>query len=254
MSVAGSSEVEGPEGRVLFGVSGGSLRLAILGAGRMGQEVEAAAREHSIEVVGCLGRDALVDGERVKTVLQEASVAIEFTAPDAAVNNIDLCLDAECPVVVGTTGWYEHLEEVSARVARRDGTMLWAPNFSLGVALLKILCTQAGGLLGGMDSFSAHVEETHHSTKKDAPSGTALILRDALASAARKEVEITSIRTGQVPGRHEVWIDGPHERVSLTHDARSRRVFADGALSAASWLIGRKGVYTMDDFITLEGF
>ena len=179
--------------------------------------------------------------------------AIEFTAPDAAVSNIDLCLEAECPVVVGTTGWYEDLEDVSARVMRRGGGLLWAPNFSVGIAVMKALCARAGEILRGLDGFDIHLTETHHVEKKDAPSGTALFLRDTLREAARREVEVTSIRTGHVPGRHEVWIDGPHERVVLTHEARSRRVFADGALRAAAWLRGRTGVFTMDHVIKLEG-
>ncbi len=229
------------------------LRIVILGAGRMGREIETSAGERSIEVTACLGRNELGDADRVVAALRDADVAIEFTAPDAAVSNIDLCLEAECPVVVGTTGWYEDLEAVSARVMRRGGTLLWAPNFSLGVALMKALCARAGELLGSMDGFDVHLTETHHVAKKDAPSGTALVLRDILGEAAQREVGITSIRTGHVPGRHEVWIDGQHEQVVLTHEARSRRVFADGAVSAAAWLRGRKGIFTMDDVIGLEG-
>ena len=230
-----------------------SLRIAILGSGRMGREVAAAARERSIEVTACLGRDALGDRDLVGAALRDADVAIEFTAPDAAVSNIDLCLEAECPAVVGTTGWYEHLEDVSARVTRRGGALLWAPNFSLGMALMKVLCARAGELLSGMDGFDVHLTETHHVAKKDAPSGTAIVLHDMLGGAVGREVKVTSIRTGHVPGRHEVWIDGPHEQVILTHEARSRSVFADGALSAAAWLRGHEGVFTMDDVISLEG-
>lgn len=229
------------------------LRVAILGTGRMGQEVEASARESSIAVTACLGREALRDRDRVGAALRDSDVAIEFTAPDVAVRNIDLCLEAECPVVVGTTGWYEHLEDVSARVMRQRGALLWAPNFSLGVALMKALCARAGEILASMDGFDLHLTETHHVGKKDSPSGTALVLRDVLGEAARREVEITSIRTGHVPGRHELRIDGPHEQVILTHEARSRRVFADGALRAATWVRGRTGVFTMDDVTRQEG-
>ena len=118
---------------------------------------------------------------------------------------------------------------------------------------MKALCARAGEILAGMDGFDVHLTETHHVAKKDAPSGTALVLRDVLADAAGRQVEITSIRTGHVPGLHEVLIDGPHEQVILTHEARSRRVFADGALSAATWLRGRSGVFTMDDVTRLEG-
>jgi 4-hydroxy-tetrahydrodipicolinate reductase len=233
-------------------VTPGALRLAILGTGRMGREVEASARSHSMEVTAHLGRRALGDPESARAALRDADVAIEFTAPDAAVSNIDLCLEAECPVVVGTTGWYDDLEDVSARVIRRGGGLLWAPNFSSGIAVMKALCARAGEILRGIDDFDVHLSETHHATKKDAPSGTALLLRDTLHEAVKREVEITSMRIGHVPGRHEVWIDGPYEHVVLTHETRSRRVFADGALRAAAWLRGRTGVFTMDHVITLE--
>jgi len=117
------------------------------------------------------------------------------------------------------------------------------------VAVMKALCERTGELLRGLDGFDVHLCETHHAGKKDAPSGTALLLRDAFGG----DVPITSIRTGHVPGRHELWIDGAYEQMVVRHEARNRRVFADGALRAALWLFGRTGVFTMDDVIGLEG-
>jgi 4-hydroxy-tetrahydrodipicolinate reductase len=137
-------------------------------------------------------------------------------------------------------------------VAKTQGALLHAPNFSVGVALLKALSERAGELLAGLDGFDVHITDTHHAAKMDAPSGTALLLKAAIDGAGH-DVPITSIRTGQVPGRHEVCIDGAYEQVLLVHDARSRRVFADGALRAALWLRGRTGVFTMDDVLRLEG-
>ena len=229
-----------------------SPRIALLGMGRMGREVEGLARERGIEVVARLDVDEIADRKTALAALEAAEVAIEFTKPDAAVGNIELCVEAGCPVVVGTTGWYDQLDAVRARVAKAGGSLLYAPNFSVGVALLKALCGRAGALLAGLDGFDVHITDTHHAAKKDAPSGTALLLKSALDRGGL-DVPITSIRTGSVPGRHEVCIDGAYEQVLLVHEARSRRVFADGALRAALWLRGRKGVFTMDDVIDLEG-
>ena len=229
-----------------------SPRIALLGMGRMGQEVEGLARERGIEVVARLDVDEIADRTAAVAALRAAEVAVEFTTPDAAVGSIELCLEAGCPVVVGTTGWYDRLDAVRARVAKAGGSLLYAPNFSVGVALLKALSERAGALLAGLDGFGLHITDTHHAAKKDAPSGTALLLKSALDRGGH-DVPITSIRTGSVPGRHEVCIDGAYEQVLLVHEARSRRVFADGALRAALWLRGRKGVFTMDDVIELEG-
>jgi 4-hydroxy-tetrahydrodipicolinate reductase len=220
--------------------------------GRMGQEVEGLARERRIAVVARLDLAEMADRDAAIQALTGAEVAVEFTTPDAAVGNIELCLEAGCPVVVGTTGWYDQLDAVRAKVAKTQGALLHAPNFSVGVALLKALSERAGELLAGLDGFDVHITDTHHAAKMDAPSGTALLLKAAIDGAGH-DVPITSIRIGQVPGRHEVCIDGAYEQVLLVHDARSRRVFADGVLRAALWLRGRTGVFTMDDVLRLEG-
>jgi 4-hydroxy-tetrahydrodipicolinate reductase len=218
----------------------------------MGREVEALALERGITVVARLDVEEMAERRGAMEALKGAEVAVDFTTPDAAVGNIELCLEAGCPVVVGTTGWYDQLDAVRTKVARAHGALLHAPNFSVGVALLKALSERAGELLAGLDGFDVHITDTHHAAKKDAPSGTALLLKSALDRAGL-DAPITSIRTGQVPGRHEVCIDGAYEQVLLVHEARSRRVFADGALRAALWLRGRTGVFTMDDVLRLEG-
>lgn len=227
-------------------------RMAILGMGRMGREVDAAARERGVEVVARLDVDDVADRDAAITAVGESDVTIAFTVPDSAVADIDLCLEAGVPVVVGTTGWYARLDDVRSRVRERGGTLLYAPNFSIGIALTRALLERAAELLPNMEGFDVAITETHHEAKKDAPSGTALLLQDALAGSGR-EVPITSIRLGHVPGRHEVCIDGLYEQVVVSHEARNRRVFADGAITAALWLRGRKGVYTLDDVLALEG-
>jgi 4-hydroxy-tetrahydrodipicolinate reductase len=233
-------------------VTGAAPRIALLGMGRMGREVAALALERGIVVVARLDVEEIADRAGTMEALKGAEVAIDFTAPDAAVGNIELCLEAGCPVVVGTTGWYSELEAVRRKVTKAGGALLHAPNFSVGVALLKALAERAGELLAGLEGFDIHLTDVHHAAKKDAPSGTALLLKAALDRSGH-DVPITSIRTGSVPGRHEVCIDGAYEQVLLVHEARSRRVFADGALRAALWLRGRKGVFTMDDVLRLEG-
>jgi 4-hydroxy-tetrahydrodipicolinate reductase len=233
-------------------VTADTPRIAILGMGKMGRELDGLAGERGIGVVARLDEADVADRAAALAALAGADVAIDFTTPDAAVSNIDLCLEAGVPVVVGTTGWYDDLDSVTSRVRAKGGALLWAPNFSVGVALMRVLCERAAGVLRGLEGFSVHITETHHAGKKDAPSGTALLLRDALGAAGR-DVEITSVRVGDVPGRHEVCIDGAYEQVVLSHEARSRRVFADGALTAALWLRGKKGVFTMRDVLGMEG-
>jgi 4-hydroxy-tetrahydrodipicolinate reductase len=178
-------------------------------------------------------------------------VAVEFTQPDAAVGNITACLRAGIPIVVGTTGWYDSLADVS-RIAKETGTpLLWSPNFSLGVNVMIELARYAGTMMRSLEDFDAHIVETHHSKKKDAPSGTAIAIGKAASDALERPIPTTSVRTGSVPGTHELIFDGLFEQLTLSHVARDRRVFAEGALTAADWLIGKKGVFTMRDVLEL---
>jgi 4-hydroxy-tetrahydrodipicolinate reductase len=227
--------------------------------GKMGRELDALAVERGIDVVARLDVSEVSARQTTITALRRAEVAIDFTTPEAAVGNIELCLEAGVPIVVGTTGWYGRLDHVRARVEAKGGALLYAPNFSVGVALMRALVVRAGELLAGLEGFEVHLVDTHHVAKKDAPSWTGLLLQAALrVGLASKpggrshEVPITSIRFGHVPGRHELCIDGTYELVKVVHEARSRRVFADGALTAALWLRGRTGVFTMDDVFGKE--
>lgn len=181
--------------------------------------------------------------------LGNPDVAIEFTEPSAAVANVLACARAGLPIVVGTTGWYEQLDAVKAEVTRLGGSMFWAPNFSLGVAVLSAAIDAATAALKGVSGFDVHMIETHHAAKKDKPSGTAAALAAVGARNLGKDIPITSVRTGQVPGTHELVIDAAFEQLRLVHEARDRRVFADGAISAAEWLHGRPGIFTMSDLL-----
>lgn len=234
-------------------MSDATLRIALLGMGRMGREIRALAEERGVVVAAALDEaEVRGDAEGARRALAGADVAVDFTVPDAAVANVDLCLSAGVPVVVGTTGWYHRMDEVKAKVRAADGALLWAANFSVGVAALGVLARRAGALLRHMDGFDAHLVETHHGAKKDAPSGTGIVLARATSDGAGRDVPITSVRTGHVPGTHELVLDGPFEQVVLRHEARNRRVFADGALRAAAWLKGKKGIFTMNDVLGLE--
>jgi 4-hydroxy-tetrahydrodipicolinate reductase len=179
---------------------------------------------------------------------------IEFTEPAAAAANIRACVDAGYPVVSGTTGRLAALSEVSAHVRQHNGALVYAPNFSVGVTLFLAILRGAGRVMSRAPSFDAQITETHHRAKKDAPSGTALAMVRALAAGLGADVPITSVRVGHVPGMHELTFDGPFEQLRLSHVARDRRVFADGALRAASWLTKteRSGVFTMEDVLELE--
>ena len=226
--------------------------IAIIGDGKMGQAIQQLAVEKGWKVVALLGERESASGRGINAAtLGGADVAVEFTQPDAAVANITASLRAGVPVVVGTTGWYDSLPEVT-RVAKEAGTgLLWSPNFSLGVNVLIELARYAGTLMRPLEGFDAHIVETHHSRKKDAPSGTAIAIGKAASDTLDRPIPMTSVRTGSVPGTHELIFDGLFEQLSLTHVARDRRVFAEGALQAADWLVGKKGVFTMRDVLSL---
>jgi 4-hydroxy-tetrahydrodipicolinate reductase len=226
--------------------------IAIIGDGKMGQAIRQLAVEQGWKVTAMLGERENAGGAGINAAtLGDADVAVEFTQPDAAVGNITASLRAGVPVVVGTTGWYDLLPEVT-RVANETGTgLLWSPNFSLGVNVLIELARYAGTLIRPLEGFDAHIVETHHSRKKDAPSGTAIAIGKAATDTLDRPIPTTSIRTGSVPGTHELIFDGLFEQLSLTHVARDRRVFAEGALQAAGWLVGKNGVFTMRDVLSL---
>jgi 4-hydroxy-tetrahydrodipicolinate reductase len=227
--------------------------VAIVGMGKMGRAIAELAPSRGWEVVARLDSAAVGNGI-TRDALRGADVAVEFTVPGAAARNVRAIAEAGCPVVSGTTGWYDELSAVRDEVVSREGALLTATNFSLGVNIFEQIVEVAARLLGRAPSFSAQIVETHHSAKLDAPSGTAATLRKTASAAwAREgeegEIPIVSIRTGSVPGTHEFIFDAPFEQIHLEHIARDRRVFAEGALVAAAWLIGKRGVFTMRDVL-----
>ena len=225
------------------------IALALVGMGKMGRALAALAPERGFQVVAQLDPARPDYAGITRETLRGAQVAIEFTTPEAAPGNARACAASGCPVVVGTTGWYDQLETISSDIERAGGAMLTAPNFSVGVAVFDRVVAEAARLFGRLEGFDAHLVETHHSAKKDAPSGTAGALARSASDALGRAIPVTSIRTGHVPGTHEIVFDAPFEQVRLVHEARDRRVFAEGALVAARWIVGRRGVFTLADVL-----
>ena len=225
------------------------MRILVVGDGRMGKAIAALAVERGHTVAAVLGAHDNQGGAGIAAFGSQADVAIEFTQPGAAVANLRACLAAGLPVVCGTTGWSSEQHAVEESVWIGLGALLVAPNFSLGVALLAALAEQAGLLFAAHPQYEAALVETHHSAKLDAPSGTAIVVRDAAERTLGRPIPTTSVRVGSVPGTHTLLFDGPFEQIVVSHEARDRRVFADGALRAAEWLVGRQGVFTMRDVL-----
>jgi 4-hydroxy-tetrahydrodipicolinate reductase len=226
-------------------------KLALIGLGKMGRVLSQLAPERGWEIVATIASADNQSGRGITPqTLERADVAIEFTVPNAVPANVRAAVGAGCPIVVGTTGWSAELPALAEWVKTHDGAMLSAANFSIGVNAFEQIVAIASRLLASSGGFDAHLVETHHAAKKDAPSGTAMTLRESAAAAWPRDIPVTSVRTGSVPGTHELIFDAPFETITLTHTARDRRVFAEGALVAAAWLIGRKGVFTMRDVLT----
>ncbi|MEX2153881.1 MAG: 4-hydroxy-tetrahydrodipicolinate reductase [Gemmatimonadaceae bacterium] len=225
-------------------------RLAIIGLGKMGRAIEQLAPERGFTVVSRIDPKGGEAGTVTKETLKGADVAVEFSTPGSAPANIIAAVEAGCPVVVGTTGWYDKQPEIENATLEKRGAVLIAPNFSIGVAAFGEIVKAAARTLKSAPGFDAHIVETHHTAKKDAPSGTAASLEKQAASEWGKSIPITSVRIGSVPGTHELIFDAPYEQIRIEHVARDRRVFADGALLAAKWVIGKHGVFTMKDVLS----
>lgn len=221
------------------------MKLAIIGMGKMGHAIAELAAARGWQIVARLHHGDPI----TRDSLAGADVAVEFTVPTAAPANIRAVVAAGVPVVVGTTGWYGELDAVVNDVTAKGGAILTAANFSLGVNIFEQIAATAARLLARAPGFDAALVETHHAAKKDAPSGTANTLAKAASAAWGRDIPITSVRTGSVPGTHEFIFDAPFETIHVEHIARDRRVFAEGALVAAAWLVGKRGIFTIKDVL-----
>lgn len=208
------------------------MKLALIGYGKMGKRIEALASERGHEVVA-----RITSGKWDLEGIKEADVCIEFTKPEAALENIRRLIELKKPVVVGTTGWYDKVDEVKTLVEAHDGALIYSPNFSKGVALFLDLVAKAAGFLPEYDVAGI---EIHHNQKKDIPSGTAL----AMVKRAGRSIPISSVRCGTIPGTHTVLFDSPCDTITITHEAKNRDGFALGAIEAAAWLRDKKGFFS----------
>ncbi len=225
------------------------MKIALIGYGKMGHAIEALAIERGHEIV-CTIDNAEELAAKARQ-LTEADVAIEFTMPSAAADNIRYCIDNDIAIVCGTTGWYDAYYELATLCHNRGGAMLTATNFSIGMNIMFALNERLAQLMSGRDDYRVDITETHHIHKLDAPSGTAITLREQIAAnrgeGHGEEIPITSIREGEVAGIHTVRYQSEIDSISITHEAHSRKGLALGALLAAEYLKGKKGVYTMRD-------
>ena len=218
------------------------MKLLIVGYGKMGKMVDDMAADHGFEVVG------RVDVGRNEW--RSADVAVDFTTASALESNFQKYVDHNMPVVIGTTGWGDSLRRLQS-VAESSGVgVVASANFSVGVNLFQMMVEEAARRMKAHSQFGAWIHEAHHSTKRDAPSGTALLLRDAMVRAGfDRPIDISSTRAGSIPGIHTIGFDGPSDTIELTHTARDRRGFAAGALLAAKWIHGKTGWHTMQDVL-----
>jgi 4-hydroxy-tetrahydrodipicolinate reductase len=218
------------------------VRLLIVGYGKMGRMVDQLAAEQGIAVVGRVddGRDEWAP----------ADVAIDFTTAAALAENFPQYLARQLPVVIGTTGWQDRAAAMQADAERAGIGVVAAANFSIGVNIFQLVIAEAARLVQARAEFGAWIHEAHHAAKRDAPSGTALLLRDAMTGAGyERPIDMSSTRAGAIPGIHTVGFDAGSDTIELTHTARDRKGFAAGSLVAAQWLVGRRGWHTMLDVL-----
>lgn len=234
------------------------MKILLIGYGRMGKMIESITLNTDDEVIGRVTKT-----EDIKNYAGHADVAIEFTQPDAAVENILECFKAEIPIVCGTTGWYHQLDRVKREAEKHRGTLLYSSNFSIGVQLFFQICKHASALISKYKDYKPSIREVHHTRKLDAPSGTAITLAEYVLqhypslqkySSNNTDDEtliIQSVREGDVPGIHQLYFTSQIDEIHISHQAFSREGFARGALAAAAWIRNRTGVFTMEEFLDL---
>jgi len=226
------------------------LKLGLIGFGGMGRVVAERAnlQGHEIPVV-IRSSDATGDVDELAKRLEGLDAVIDFSIGEAVATNARACLMANVALVEGTTGWNDLRAKVLSEITEAGGACVHAANFSIGVNLFYRMVSRAGELCANFDLYAPFVEEAHHSRKRDAPSGTALGLLDLLASSYAEEIPVASTRAGFIPGTHTVGFDSEFDQITLTHTARARGGFADGALLAASWIANRRGVYEFGEVL-----
>ncbi len=238
------------------------MKIAIIGYGKMGKTIEKLAIEKKHEIVLKINDTNL--HELTVDNLKKADVAIEFTCPESAFANINLCFDAHIPVVSGTTGWLDKFDEVKDRCKNENQAFFYASNYSLGVNIFFKLNSYLAKIMNKFENFNVQIEEVHHIHKLDAPSGTAItIAEDIISEINRKkewvkdeeinqeQIAIKSHREGEIPGIHTVTYSSAVENIVISHESKNRKGLAQGALMAAEFIIGKNGMFGMDDLLML---
>ena len=227
------------------------MKIAIVGYGKMGKIVERIALERGHSVVARFDIDNNVGGAGLTAEsLAGADAAIEFSTPEATMDNIRRLVSLRVPTVVGTTGWYAQLDEVRQLVESNDAALVWGANFSIGVNLFFKLVREASALFARYNQYDPFLIEAHHQFKKDAPSGTALVAARMMREAyGDRTPAAVSVRAGHIPGTHEVGFDSEADTITLTHTARNREGFAAGAVLAAERIVGKQGLYEFPELL-----
>jgi 4-hydroxy-tetrahydrodipicolinate reductase len=246
------------------------MKVALIGYGKMGRAVESVIDEYNQKGAGEQVEVALkIDLENLDSFtpdsLKGIDLAIEFTSPDSAVANIKKCLDAGVAVVCGSTGWYSQLDDVRSYCLERNGSLLFTPNFSVGVNILFELNEKLAGIMASRPGYKLTITESHHTEKLDAPSGTAITLAEQVMkfnthytswekgkADTEDTIGVVSFRESGVPGTHVINYVSYEDEITVIHKAHNRRGFATGAFNAALWLQGKKGVFTMKDVLSLN--
>jgi 4-hydroxy-tetrahydrodipicolinate reductase len=225
------------------------VKLALIGHGAMGQLVENLARAAGDEIGLIQTSSKVASDVPLEDLLSGHDAAIDFSVASAVLGNVEASARAGVPLVEGTTGWKDQEADVRRIVAARSAALVFGANFSIGVNVFYRVVKHAASLMTGLDQYQAFIEEEHHSRKRDAPSGTALKLKELMAQHTKTEIPIASVRAGYIPGTHRVGFDSAADQITLMHMARSREGFAAGALLAARWIVGRKGVFEFSEVI-----
>ncbi len=238
------------------------MKIALIGYGKMGQTIERIAKERGHEIVSIIDINNLEDFN--SGAFKSADVAIEFTRPEVALSNIRNCFKANVPIVCGTTGWHEHMPEIKKEIEEGGKTLFWTSNFSLGANIFFALNKYLARLMNRFPDYNVEITEVHHTQKLDAPSGTAITLAEGIfenlerknkwvkeTEKSPNELAIKSIREGQVPGIHAIRYESEVDSIEITHDAKSRQGLALGAVIAAEFTAGKKGLLGMTDLLKI---
>ena len=229
------------------------MKIALIGYGSMGKAVQALAinKGHEITVIVNEAHSGL-DAAGLAPTLKAADVAIDFTVAGCVRRNVEACMLAGTPLAEGTTGWLDEIDEIRGMVEQKGGAFVYGANFSVGVNLFYKVAEFAAELFSRFPEYEAFIEEQHHSRKKDAPSGTALKLKEIISRHIQGEIPVAATRAGNIPGTHRIGFDGPADQILLEHTARSREGFALGAITAAEWIVGKSGFFEFSEVLGLS--